>query len=145
LKQFLLGCVCLALTSLASAAGDISYVLLYKSGGLARISDDGTRRTTIASGVLGYGLAADNNGDYIVAALHWLVRVTPSGAVTTIAEAPQNSQWLSVAVDSGGNYIVGDNHQHRIGNARKSVESSGPPVNHSTTPSSAWQPPAYSD
>jgi hypothetical protein len=59
-------------------------------------------------------LAVDKHGDYIVAAVSKLLRVTASGVVSEIAACPSGSQWLSVALDSGGNYIVGDNRRHFI-------------------------------
>jgi hypothetical protein len=59
-------------------------------------------------------LAVDLNGDYIVAAVSVLLRVTPLGDVSKIAEAPAKSQWLGVAVTSEGNYIVADNQRHAV-------------------------------
>jgi len=99
-----------------SIAGDVSYVVLgtYPAGDLVRVTDDGRLPKRIASGVGGYGLAVNRGGDYILARVSSLVRVTPSGDVSTIAGCPTGSQWMAVAVDSSGNYIVGDNQQHAI-------------------------------
>jgi hypothetical protein len=97
-------------------AGNVSYVVLhrYPIGELVRISDDGRSQSTIATHVGGYGLAVDRQGDYLVARVSLLARVTPGGVVTTIAACPAGSQWMAVAVDSAGNYIVADNARHSI-------------------------------
>lgn len=110
------GGVALLMITWPVVAGSVSYVVLHQFGSasLERVSDDGRTRTTIATGAGGYGLALDKQGDYIVAAVSSLLRVTPSGAVSTIAATPTGSQWLGVAVDSGGDYIVGDNQRHSI-------------------------------
>ena len=109
-------CAALLSITVAAVAGDVSYVVLYRSGpdSLVRVSGDGKSLTTIATRANGYGLAADGHGNYIVAAVSSLLRVTPSGVVSTIATAPSGSQWLCVALDSHGNYILGDNRQHAI-------------------------------
>ncbi len=114
--MFLRGCVAFFVISWPTVAGNISYVVLHRYGpdSLVRVSDDGQSRTTIASGAGGYGLAVDQHGDYIVAAVSALLRVTPSGFVSNIAVAPTGSQWLGVAVDSEGNYVVADNQRHSI-------------------------------
>jgi streptogramin lyase len=110
------GCVALFAMAWPSVAGNVSYVVLHKDGpdSLVRISADGQSRTTIATGAGGYGLAVDEHGDYIVAAVSSLLRVTSSGVVGKIAATPSGSQWMSVAVDPRGNYIVGDNQRHSI-------------------------------
>ena len=93
-----------------SAAGP-SYVVLQKDEkeSLVRISADGKRKSVIASGIVGgVGLAKDSAGNYIVLAKDGLLRVTPSGAVTTIARVPAGSDWNSVAIDPKGNFILSD-------------------------------------
>jgi sugar lactone lactonase YvrE len=97
-------------------AGDISYVVLNRSdvNSLVRVSEDGKSITTIAHGVGGYGLAVDENGDYIIAASTRLLRVRRSGSVETIALAPDGSHWLAVAIDPQGNLMLTDNVQHAV-------------------------------
>jgi len=94
----------------------VSYVVLhmYSSDSLVRVSDDGQSRTTIATGAGGQSLAVDQHGDYIVAAVSSLLRVTRSGVVSKIATPLNGSQWLSVALDAAGNYILADNRQHAV-------------------------------
>lgn len=124
--MLLRGCVALFVMAWPTVAGNVSYVVLqYRSDSLMRVSDDGQYRTTIATGAGGYGLAVDQRGDYVVAAVSSLLRVTPSGVVSKIAVAPSGSQWLSVAVDSEGNYVVADNQRHsiwRVSNGEGRVE-----------------------
>jgi hypothetical protein len=100
-----------------AAAGDFSYVVL--NGGadrnsLVRVSADGRSITTIANEAGGYGLAKDHAGNYIVAAVNSLLKVTPSGSVSLIAKAPADSQWMSVVEDAEGMFAVADNRQHAI-------------------------------
>jgi streptogramin lyase len=116
LRLLFLGCAAGFLLAWPSIAGDVSYVVLgrHPSGDLVRVTEDGRLQKTIASGVGGHGLTVDKSGDYILARVSSLVRVTPSGVVSTIAACPTGSQWMAVAVDSTGNYIVGDNQQHAI-------------------------------
>jgi DNA-binding beta-propeller fold protein YncE len=110
------GCVALLVMACPSLAGSVSYAVLHRSGSasLERVSDDGRIRTTIATNAGGYGLAVDKQGDYIVAAVSSLLRVTASGVVSTIAPTPAGSQWLGLAVDSNGDYIAVDNQRHSI-------------------------------
>lgn len=116
MQTFLAGCAAGFLLAWPSIAGDVSYVVLgrYAVGNLVRVTEDGRVQKTIASGVGGYGLTVNKGGDYIIAQASSLVRVTPAGVVSTIATCPTASQWLAVAVDSSGNYIVGDNQRHAI-------------------------------
>jgi streptogramin lyase len=116
MRQFLVSCAAALVLAWPSIAGNVSYVILHRfpSGDLVRVADDGGSEKTIATGVGGYGLAVDNRGDYIIARVSSLVRVTPAGVVSTIAACPAGSQWMAVAVDSVGNYIVGDNRRHSI-------------------------------
>ncbi len=116
MKRVLRGCAALLVLAWVLSAGNVSYVVLFRSNSnsLVRISDDGASQTVIARGAGGSGLARDVPGDYIVAAISSLLRVTPSGVVSTIALAPIGSQFLSVAVDSSGNYIVADNRRHSV-------------------------------
>ena len=116
LRLLLLGCAAGFVLAWPSIAGDVSYVVLgrYPAGDLVRVTDDGRLEKTIARNVGGHGLTVDKGGDYILARVSSLVRVTPSGIVSTIAVCPTGSQWLAVAVDSGGDYIVGDNQKHAI-------------------------------
>jgi hypothetical protein len=99
-----------------ASAGDVSYVVLNRSdtNSLVRVSDDGKSITTIANGAGGYGLAVDQNGDYIVAAVSRLLRVTRSGRVSVIAQTPLGSQWMAVAIDFQGDFILTDNRQHAV-------------------------------
>ena len=92
------------------ADGAISYVVLEDGdpGALVRISADGGTVSTIARGVSGLGLTVDGAGNYIVAGRTALLRITPTGRISTIASAPDGSVWASVAVDGSGNFLVGD-------------------------------------
>src|SRR3954447_3030316 len=71
-----------------AVADDTSYVAINgnTASGLVKIASDGSI-TTIAPGVRGISLIRDRNGDFIVAAVSALLRVTPLGAVSTIANA----------------------------------------------------------
>lgn len=114
--RILRGCAALLVLAWPSVAGNVSYVVLHGKGsdGLIRVSGDGQSRATIAAGVVGSGLATDGRGDYIVATIGSLVRVTASGVVSNIAVCPSGSQWMSVAIDASGNFIAGDNRLHAI-------------------------------
>lgn len=110
-------------------ASTASYVVLDWCS-LTRISEDGKSRHTITDAACGYrqgidqpgsaaatgsyGLTLDGHGNYIVAAVSSLLKVTPSGEVSIIARAPEGSGWLAVAFDSRGNFIVADNRRHAI-------------------------------
>jgi hypothetical protein len=107
----------LALLAAGSAgAADYSVVVLNKSSknSLVRFDSYGRFVATIANGAGGSGLATDRDGNYIVAALGSLLRVTPSGKVATIAKAPSGSQWISVAQGPGGAFLAVDNRQHAV-------------------------------
>jgi hypothetical protein len=106
---------------------------------LVRLSDDGNSRTTIAKSVGGYGLAVDKRGDYIVADVSSLLRVTSLGVISNIATAPSGSQWLSVAVDSAGNYILGDNQQHAVWRVSQNGQSVDRVANYPVRLSSEWE------
>lgn len=92
------------------AGGNVSYVVLQDSeeDSLVRVSADCKTITTIANGAAGVGLAVDAAGNYVVAAKSSLLRVTPSGVVTTIATAPEDAEWSTVAVAGSGDLIVAD-------------------------------------
>jgi DNA-binding beta-propeller fold protein YncE len=111
--------LCLSLSLLPAAS--TSYVVLQKgANSLIRISSDGSSIMTIADGLdaqrtsLDSGLAIDSRGNYIVAAGSKLLSVTPSGAVSTLTEAPGDSLWTAVAVDAHGNLIVADGRKPTI-------------------------------
>jgi len=108
-------CVALLATWPATATAG-SFVVLNRSANnsLVRVSTDGRLISTIAVNVGGYGLTKDNAGNYIVAAVWSLLRVTPSGSVSTIATAPPGSQWMRVVQDSEGAFVVADNQQHAV-------------------------------
>ena len=91
-------------------AGTVSYVALQDSDrdSLVRISADGKTVTSIANGAAGVGLAVDGSGNYIVAAKSKLLRVTRDGKVSTIADAPANSEWRAVAVGQNGEIAAAD-------------------------------------
>lgn len=98
------------------AAGSLSYVVLQDSDrdSLVRVSANGKQTATIASGVGGVDLTLDRVGNYVVAARSALKRVTPSGVVTTIANAPAGSEWIAVVADSTGNLLAADDLKHII-------------------------------
>jgi uncharacterized protein (TIGR03437 family) len=58
--------------------------------------------------------AADAAGNFIIATGNGLAKVSQAGVSTSIATAPELSRWVSVAVDSTGNYIVVDDEQHQL-------------------------------
>ena len=72
-----------------SAAADHTFVVLNRSeqNSLVRVAPDGGFIATIANGAGGVGITKDSSGDYIVAAVHSLLRVTSTGNVTAIAKA----------------------------------------------------------
>jgi len=106
--------LCLCVFGRIAVAGSVSYVVLQDldQDSLVRVSADGKQATTIANGAAGVGLTVDRIGNYIVAARHALLRVTPAGVVTTIAFAPGGSRWVAVAADPGGDFIVADGSAH---------------------------------
>jgi len=96
-------------------AASTSYVVLQKGpNSLVRVSSDGKSVTTIAGGFDGAGLAIDSAGNYVVGARSKLLRITPSGTISTIAEAPGDALWTTVAVDAQGSVIVADGRKPRI-------------------------------
>lgn len=109
----LFGC-CLALSAMAGplVAGGESYVVLQgtRQGPhtLVRVSADGKAVAPIAEVPDGQGLVLNAAGNYIVSAKSKLLRVTPAGAVSTIAEAPGDAEWSAVAVDPSGDFIIAD-------------------------------------
>jgi hypothetical protein len=54
------------------------------------------------------GLALDPHGNYLVAAKTKLLRVTPAGVVSTLANAPEGATWSALAVDASGAIIIAD-------------------------------------
>jgi hypothetical protein len=106
----------LVLVGLPLAADPISYVLVSSSPGtLIRASSDWHSIATIASVPNATGVGKDLYGNYLVTTSSTLLRVTPAGAVSTIATAPAApSGWIGVAADSLGNYIIVDNAQHAV-------------------------------
>jgi hypothetical protein len=109
-------CCVLLLAAWPATAVAGSYVVLNRSAknSLVRVSSDGNLISTIAVKAGGYGLAKDTAGNYIIAAVSSLLRVTPSGSVSTIATAPRGSQWMRVVQDPEGVFLAVDNQQHAI-------------------------------
>jgi sugar lactone lactonase YvrE len=107
------------LACLASACASVesySFVILNRSSSnsLVRYDAHGQFVATIANGAGGVSFAKDRNGNYIVAAVGSLLRVTPAGTVTTIAKAPARSQWIYVLQEPEGSFLVADNVRHAI-------------------------------
>jgi hypothetical protein len=94
-----------------SASASVSYVVLNRSTGLYSIPSGAAINSSVGGAL---DLATDSTGNYIIAAIGSIARVTPAGVLSTIATAPPGSQWVSVALDASGNFIVGDNQQHKI-------------------------------
>lgn len=111
------GFIAFLLVSVCASAGDLSYVVLnggcHGGTGLVRVSADGKSIQPIAN-VSGHGLAVDKNGDFIIAAVESLVRVTRSGTVSQITRAPLGSRWHDVLVDGAGDFILADNVKHAV-------------------------------
>jgi len=109
-------CCVLLLTAWPATAGAGSFVVLNRSANnsLVRVSSDGHLIGTLAVKVGGYGLTKDSAGNYIIAAVSSLLRVTPSGGVSTIATAPRGSQWMRVVQDHEGVFVVADNQRHAV-------------------------------
>jgi uncharacterized protein YjiK len=127
-------CVLLAAWPAAAAAG--SFVVLNRSAenSLVRVSSDGHLISIIAAKAGGRGLTKDSAGDYIVAAVSSLLRVTPSGSVTTIATAPRGSQWVYVVQDHDGVFVVADNEQHALWRISADGQSVAKLANYSVSP-----------
>jgi uncharacterized protein (TIGR03437 family) len=91
-----------------------------QASGLVSVPANGGSMKTIAPNISGEAVIVDAAGNFIVAQAGWrdfskLLRVTPSGAVSTIAQSPSaSSGWISLTMDSSGNFIVGDNRLHAI-------------------------------
>src|ERR1700683_1923796 len=98
----------LFLAGVPLAADPISYVVLSSSpsGALVRASSDWRSIKTIATVDNGTGLGKDLGGNYLVTTPSTLMRVTPTGTVSTIATAPSTpaTGWIGVAADSLGNF-----------------------------------------
>ncbi len=102
----------------------ITYLVVNSSNGggvgtasLQQVSGDGTVVSTLASGagMNATDMALDGYGNAILATGPTLNRVVPlAGLFSTVAVAPNGSQWAAVAVDKAGNFIVGDNKAHAI-------------------------------
>jgi hypothetical protein len=104
-------------------AGDVSYVVLNRqeAGNLVRVSSDGSSFQQIANIANGIALALDRKGDYLVVtntpghvANSSLLRVTRSGTVSKIIDAPRESGWVAVTVDGTGKILLADNRTHSI-------------------------------
>ncbi len=84
------------------------------SGNLALAAGDGSA-VSLWSTLGGYQVTQDAGLNAVVATGGAIKRDTPSGgSVSTIAAAPPGSNWVAVAVDPFGYYIVGDNEQHGV-------------------------------
>jgi len=94
-------------------ADRVTYYALGRFSSIFKIPSDGSATATISNPYGGSGLALDNLGNFIVANGP-LVQVTPSGTATVIANATGLSQFVDVALDAGGIYIVADNGQHQV-------------------------------
>jgi hypothetical protein len=94
-----------------SVGAAVSYVVLNRSTGLYSIPSGAAINSSVGSAL---DLAVDSGGNFIIATVGSIAMVTPAGVLTTIATAPAGSQWVSVALDGSGNFIVGDNRQHTI-------------------------------
>jgi hypothetical protein len=97
-----------------AASGSTVYEVLERSGSLVGVSAGGASVGMMTNSFGGIDLAVDANGNYIVTTGSHLMRVTTDGAVSTIAVAAYGSQFLSVAVDAAGNFIVADNMLHPV-------------------------------
>jgi hypothetical protein len=117
MKLFSSACI-LFLAAVSLAADPISYVMVSASpsGALIRASSDWRSIKAIAPVPNGTGLGKDLSGNYLVTTSSTLLRVTPTGTVSTIATAPAGpaTGWVGVAADSLGNFIVVDNVQHAV-------------------------------
>ena len=108
--------VCLLCLTPLALADDTTYVVINATtGGLVKVSSDGSSVAPIASGISGTDVAVESSGNYVVVRPGiGLVRVTPGGVPSTVALQPPSTQWISVTIDAAGNFIVGDNIQHAI-------------------------------
>ena len=99
-------------------AGSVAYgddiSMLDRDGSICDLSTGGTAAASIPESFGGTGFAVDQSGNYIIATGSSLKKVTPGGAASLIANAPSGSQFIDVAIDANGNYIVTDNMQHRV-------------------------------
>lgn len=107
---------CVLLAAWPGTAADGTFVVLNRTAenSLVRVSPEGHWIGTIAEKAGGNGLTKDSAGDYIIAAVSSLLRVTRSGSVSIIAKAPLGSQWMNVVQDHDGFFVVADNKQHAI-------------------------------
>ena len=102
----------------------MTYLVVNSSNGggvntasLQQVSGDGTVVSTLASGAAmnATDMVLDGYGNAILATGTSLIRVVPlAGLLSTVAAAPNGSQWAAVAVDKAGNFIVGDNKTHAV-------------------------------
>ena len=118
MKLILSLCTVLSLVGLPLAADPLALVAVNGAtpGTLLRYSEHGV--TTITTQVAGaIGVTKGPNGNYWVVNGSALLRVTPTGNVSTIVNAPSgspNAQWVALTTDAAGKLIVADNAQHAI-------------------------------
>jgi hypothetical protein len=127
---------CVLLAALPATATAGSFVVLNRSAenSLVRVSSDGHLISIIAAKAGGYGLTKDSAGDYIIAAVSSLLRVTRLGSVSVIAKAPLGSQWMYVVQDHEGVFVVADNQQHAIWRISADGQSVAKLANYSVSP-----------
>jgi formylglycine-generating enzyme required for sulfatase activity len=97
-----------------SPVGAGTYAVLNRYGGVAKITAPSGGVSAVISTAAATGMTLDNEGNYILAAVNSLLKVKPDGSVSVIASAPSGSQFIDVACDIAGNYIIMDNTRHRI-------------------------------
>ena len=93
-------------------AGSISGTVKDPSGAVIPGATIVCPAVTCPNGAIDF--TTDASGNFIVAAYSGLVKITQAGTSSIISSAPEGSQWVSVAVDSAGFYIVADNEAHRV-------------------------------
>jgi hypothetical protein len=111
--------IILALSTFAVSAASGTYVVLNEianssSTGMVRVSPDGAMVSTVSRAVWGTGIVEEANGNLVAVNGKTLQRLTPAFQVSTVATAPAGSNWIAVAIDGSGNFVVADNILHAI-------------------------------
>ena len=116
----------------AALADSVTYYASGRFQGIFAIPSNGPA-TTISNPYGASGFTRDSVGNFIVANAGVLVKVTPQGNATVIANAPALVGWVDVTLDGNGNYVLTDNGTHKIFRVSASTFGITPVATYPTT------------